>query len=219
METLKAMSCDDAEVAEIIAKVIETGKVTKSQALAISKYIASHKDVKTEKADEQTEEVKNETTVAENATVEDIASSEVVNQDEQTEEGKVGEAETLATSTSEEKMFSNYEELKRAVYGSVWVSNGDAELIEDSDIVDDIAGEIWQATGEGRYGLSEVTDPIELDDAKIWLDLEKNPVDHVYTYNVGCVRCYIVFAGDWDYCYEPRKKASRAHNVSVLACV
>lgn len=43
METLKAMSCDDAEVAEIIAKVIETGKITKSQAFAVSKYIALHK--------------------------------------------------------------------------------------------------------------------------------------------------------------------------------
>lgn len=101
METLKAMSCNDAEVAEIIAEVIETGKVTKSQALAISKYIASHKDAKNEKAEEQTEEVKNETTVAESATVEDIASSKVVGNQDETEEGKVSEVETLATSTSE----------------------------------------------------------------------------------------------------------------------
>ena len=44
-----------------------------------------------------------ETTVAKSATVEDIATSEVVgNQDEQTEEEKVSEAETLAASTSEE---------------------------------------------------------------------------------------------------------------------
>lgn len=39
--------------------------------------------------------------------IENIASSEVVGtQDEQTEEGKVGEAETLATSTSEEGVYS-----------------------------------------------------------------------------------------------------------------
>lgn len=98
------------------------------------------------------------------------------------------------------KTFSSLEELKQAVYGSVWVSNGDAALIEDWDIVDDIAGEIWDATDNGKYGLSEVTDPIEIEDAKIWLGLENNPVDHVYKYNVGCVRCYIVFAEDYDYC-------------------
>lgn len=219
METLKAMSCNDAEVAKIIAEVIETGKVTKSQALAISKYIASHKDVKNEKAEEQTEEVKNETTVAESATVEDIASSEVVGNQDETEEGKVREAETLSTSTSEDKTFSNLEAVKTAVFGAVWVSNGDALLVEDDAIVDDIAGEIWEATAGGENGLLEVADPIEIEDAKIWLDLERNPVEHVYRYNAGCVRCYIAFAGDWDYCEavkdEPKKRASRAHKVSV----
>lgn len=214
METLKAMSCDDAEVAEIIAKVIETGKITKSQAFAISKYIASHKGSEAEKAEEKTE-----TTVAESATVEDTASSEVVgNQDEQTEEGKVSEAETLATSTSEEKTFSDYEELRNAVSCGVWVSNGDAAVIE-GDLIDDITNEIWEVTENGKYGLSEVTDPIEIEDAKILLDLENAPVEHIYTYNVGCVKSYIVFAGDWDYCEaaedEPKKKASRAHIVSI----
>lgn len=58
IETLKSMSCDHPEVAKIIAEVIETGKATKSQAVAISEYIAYHKGGETEKAEEQTEEVK-----------------------------------------------------------------------------------------------------------------------------------------------------------------
>ena len=99
-----------------------------------------------------------------------------------------------------DKTFGTLDEIKSAVYGSVWVTNGDPALVEDSDVIEDVATDIWGATEYGASPLREVVEAEEFEYAKTSLGLEKNVVRHIYKYSADYITSYIAFSADYDYC-------------------
>jgi hypothetical protein len=97
------------------------------------------------------------------------------------------------------KKFSDLEEIKKAVFGAIYVSNGDPLFIETDSDAEAVASEIWAATEYGAGELDECFVPQEFAHARKVLGLEINVVRHIYHYSEGYITSYIVFSEDYDY--------------------